>query len=101
SSLTFVLIPTKEQVYDFLKINHQDLNYLRFNKLLSKFFITNDIDYIDLLPAFLAKRNNNQRDSLNKNDLYFNLDAHWNENGNELAYKIIYTHIASSINKKP
>lgn len=91
--LLFVLIPTREQVYEFLRVD-KNLSWVRPNRLLKDFFIKYHIDFLDLLPFF--KKNSNQKPRMfldSKKDFYWKYDGHWNERGNYYAALIIAEYI--------
>jgi len=87
-NLVFVIIPTREQV-DSVRLNKalkqldykkEDIDIYKPNKMLSDYCKVNDITCIDLLPEF--KKSTQQ--------LYFDIDPHFNQNGHKLAADIIY-----------
>lgn len=85
-SLVLVILPTREQVYDY-KIKDSEnnlLNWTKPNDILKEFGIKNDIMIIDILPKL--------RDYIKFNDtkIYFKIDPHWNKNGNYIVGKALY-----------
>jgi hypothetical protein len=84
--IVFVVMPTREQIYpeqydfsaDAFMAGH-DLD--KPQRLLGEFFDGNGLLWLDLTPAFRAA----PRDTL----LYYALDQHWNERGNDLAGRTI------------
>ncbi|MDI6801168.1 MAG: hypothetical protein QMD01_03790 [Thermodesulfovibrionales bacterium] len=92
--LLFVVIPDKEQVYDFLKSKNPDIDYELPNKILKDFFVKNGIEYLDLMPYFKKIADQSPRKYLNsENDLYYRNDGHWNIKGNHMAGLLISKYI--------
>jgi hypothetical protein len=84
--IVFVVMPTREQIYpeqyDFsADAFMQDHDLDKPQRLLGEFFLRNGLVWLDLTPAFRAA----PRDTL----LYYALDQHWNERGNDLAGRAI------------
>ena len=84
--IVFIVMPTREQVYpedcDFSAdafMAGYDLD--KPQRLLAEFFEKNGLTELDLTPVFRAA----PRDTM----LYYALDQHWNERGNELAGRAI------------
>jgi len=84
--IVFVVMPTREQVYpeeyDFSAdafMRDHDLD--KPQRLLGEFFAKNGLSWLDLTPAFRAA----PRDA----PLYYAVDQHWNERGNDLAGRTI------------
>ncbi len=87
-NLVIVILPTREQVVperlekalkqlDYKKV---DIDIYKPNKKLSDYCVANNIKCIDLLPEF----------EKSKDQLYFEIDPHFNLNGHKLAADIIY-----------
>jgi hypothetical protein len=94
AGLLFVVIPDKEQVYDFLRSKNSDIDYELPNGILKDFFVKNNIQYLDLLPAFKMFADQNPRKHLDsENDLYYRNDGHWSIKGNRLAGLLISEYI--------
>ncbi len=70
-----VIVPNKEQVY-----KHIDL---KLNEMLVDFGKENNIPVLDCLPEFREHAKNGEQ-------LYFEIDSHWNANGHKLAAELIY-----------
>lgn len=84
--IVFVVMPTREQVYpedyDFSADAFMEEHELdKPQRLLAEFFDANGLARLDLTPAFRQA----PRDTL----LYYAVDQHWNERGNELAGRVI------------
>ncbi len=84
--IVFVVMPTREQVYpedyDFSAdafMAEYELD--KPQRVLAEFFEANGLDRLDLTPAFRPA----PRDTM----LYYAVDQHWNERGNELAGRVI------------
>lgn len=93
AKLLFVLIPGKEQVYDFLKLP-EEYDLEQPNRILSNFFKKERIQYLDLTPLFREYANQKPRSHLDdKEDLYWRHDTHWNVKGNHLAGLLVAGHI--------
>jgi hypothetical protein len=88
--LTIVVIPTKEQVdssklaevIDFFKIGREQIDLTKPQRLIGKFLSQNQIDFFDLLePLSVAAK---------VQKLYFDLDSHWNVNGNRIMADLVF-----------
>jgi len=87
--LVVVLIPTREQVYPDrlekavrqLGYNIDDIDIMHPNNKLINFCQLNEIRYIDLLPHFM--------ESAKTQMLYFDIDPHFNAQGNKLAAEVL------------
>lgn len=66
-------------------VDHFDGGFI--NQKISTFAAKNNISYLDLLPIF-QKRYNNQ-------ELFFQFDGHWNSNGHELVAQALYEVISN------
>jgi hypothetical protein len=88
-----VLIPTKEQVYDFLKTPEGD-DPEQPNRILGDFFEKEEIGHIDLTPLFRKHAGQKPRKRLDdKKDLYWHRNVHWNIKGNHLAALLVARHV--------
>ena len=91
SKTLIVLIPNKEQVYKenwdrikrYYSLNDQNYNLSKPNDVLVEFGKESDIPVLDLLPEFREHAKNGEQ-------LYFEIDGHWNANGHKLAAELIY-----------
>lgn len=92
-NFTVILIPTREQVYP-LRLNKaiKQLGYaadeidIYFpNKKINDYCDSLEIDCIDLMPKFIAKAK--------KENLYFEIDPHFNKYGHKLASQIIFNQL--------
>lgn len=99
SKLLIVLIPSRTQVYDFMKPNNsQDIDWNYTNNRVVNYLKTENIDFIDLLPIFRQYADNRPRKVLDStNDLYWINDGHWNIKGNRLAALLISEYILKNI----
>lgn len=88
STLVIVIIPTREQCDSIrmekalkqLGYKKDDIDIYKPNNLIRSFCDSNNIMCIDLLPEFKKS----------EQPLYFEIDPHFNKEGNRLAAKIIY-----------
>lgn len=88
--LFVVLIPSKYQVYDFLRASCPGMDPEYPNKKLAVFFEKEGIEYLDLLPEFKKYADQRPRLFLDyQKDLYWRFDGHWNSNGHRLAGLLI------------
>lgn len=86
SKLLVVLIPSKEQVYEFLRPAFPYVDWRFANGRLKTFFTRESIDCVDLTPIFVAYADHTPRRGLDgARDLYWEKDSHWNPKGNRLA----------------
>jgi hypothetical protein len=86
SKLLIVLIPSKGQVYPFLRPNYvfADWNFAR-NKV-SNFLVGENIDFLDLTQIFQEYADLRPKKFLHSDrDLYWAFDLHFNIKGNKLA----------------
>ncbi|MBF0319811.1 MAG: SGNH/GDSL hydrolase family protein [Nitrospirae bacterium] len=83
AKFVIVLIPTREQVYTFLR--PYDLNWVKPNEILTEFLKKTGIMYLDLTPIFTKYADQTPRESLNsQRDLYWRHDRHLNLKGHRL-----------------
>jgi hypothetical protein len=93
AELLIVIIPTKQQVYGFLR-NWQDIDPEKPNKIVHEFFKKEQIRYIDLLPAFKKYANQEPRRNLDpEKDFFYRYDGHWNSKGERLAALLVSQYI--------
>jgi len=93
SKLLMVLIPSREQVYDCLRMGER-YDWEQPNNLIKAFFVKEDIDYLDLTPVFRLYADERPRKYLDdKKDFYWRYEGHWNEKGNRLAGALISRYI--------
>lgn len=89
-----VIIPLKYQVDDslkqkFIEINNLNLDDLDFEKpqtMIKNWARKNDVIIIDLLPGLKSENKNN--------DFYWNLNPHFNKEGNEKVADIIFNYLS-------
>jgi hypothetical protein len=82
----FVIIPTREQVYDFLRPADQDARWDAPNRKLKDFFEREKIEFYDLLQDFREHAKKDPKKYLDAQDnLYWPYNGHWNLKGNRLA----------------
>ncbi|MBI5683036.1 MAG: hypothetical protein HZC45_07725 [Deltaproteobacteria bacterium] len=95
SKLLIVIIPSKEQVYEFLKPNYEEgVDWNFSNKMLNSLCSRENIDCLDLLSDFKQYSNQSPKKFLNPyKDLYYRYDVHWNINGNRLAGLLVSKYI--------
>ncbi|MBN1405713.1 MAG: hypothetical protein JW946_04270 [Candidatus Omnitrophica bacterium] len=72
-----VLVPTKEQMLSIEPIDIQ--------KKIAAFFNDNKLDYLDLFPSLVHRK-----------DLNFTIDSHWNKKGHEYIAKLLYERLKQS-----
>jgi hypothetical protein len=92
AKLLIVLIPTVEQVYEYLRPagGKETLNWEYPNVRLRQFFEKERISFLDLLPEFRRYANLQPKPALNpREDLYWPHDPHLNVKGNQLAALLI------------
>ena len=94
AGLLIVLIPTREQVYDFLRAG-KDYDWGRPNRILAEFFKKEgNMYYLDLTGAFRTYADERPKKYLDdEKDFYWRYDGHWSEKGNELAGLLIAKYI--------
>lgn len=95
SKLLVVIIPTKEQVYSFLRPSHyENVDWEYTNKRLADFFSYKKIEYLDLLLLFREYTDQTPRKFIDGNkDLYLRYDPHLNTKGSYLASLLVGKHI--------
>ena len=92
AKLLMVLIPTVEQVYEYLRppAGTETLNWEYPNTRLREFFEKEEISFLDLLPEFRRYANHQPKPGLDaREDLYWPHDIHLNVKGNQLAAFLI------------
>jgi hypothetical protein len=83
--LAVVLIPMREQVYDFLPGSASWGND-RPTRRIREFLEREKIPHVDLLPSFRRHADQRPRRFLDpEKDLYWSLDSHWSPQGSRLA----------------
>jgi hypothetical protein len=86
AQLLVVVIPTREQVYEFLRPKDPEAQWEQPNTRLRTFFEAEQIHSLDLLKEFQARAHQAPRRELNSvQDLYWPVDPHFNIAGNRLA----------------
>jgi len=94
SQLLIVVIPAKTQVYKFLSIGAQHIDFERPNKILHEFFKKEGIKYFDLLPPLKKFADQTPRKKLDpKRDFYWQYDEHWSIKGNHLGGLLVSEYI--------
>lgn len=96
ANLLVIIIPSKEQVYDFLRAKSDipERNWQEPGEIIRSFLSAQKISYIDLEPLFREYADQRPRESLDSNrDLYWRIDGHWNIKGNRLAGLLISAYI--------
>lgn len=87
--LLVVFIPTKEQVYDFLredmKAAHPELDPDQPNRLLAAHFKKEGVAFLDLTPVFHAYADQSKRAIDVKTDLFYRYNGHWGPKGERLG----------------
>ncbi|GKS58312.1 hypothetical protein YTPLAS18_18390 [Nitrospira sp.] len=90
ATLIVVLIPTSDQVYEFLRPTESTYDWQYPNERLSQFLFQEGIPFLDLLPEFRRHVANRRQSELDpRQDLYWPGDRHWNLKGNHLAGMLI------------
>jgi hypothetical protein len=92
AKLLMVIIPTVEQVYEYLRPagGREALSWEYPNTRLRQFFEKEGISFLDLLPEFRRYANLQPKPALNpREDLYWPHDPHLNVKGNQLAALLI------------
>ena len=86
AQLLVVVIPTREQVYEFLRPRDDEAQWEQPNTRLRTFFEAEQIYSLDLLREFQARARQTPRRELDPvHDLYWPVDPHFNIAGNRLA----------------
>jgi len=81
-----VVIPTKEQVYEFLRPQDERVQWERPNARLHELFEAEQIQSLDLLREFQSRARQAPKRTLQPGrDLYWTSDPHFNIEGNRLA----------------
>ena len=94
AGLVVVMIPTREQVYDFLRPPDQMLDWEYPNRRLMAHFNDVGIDALDLLLEFRTHTDTRAKRSLDpRHDLYWSYDRHLNVEGNRLMASLISRHL--------
>jgi hypothetical protein len=90
AKLLVVIIPTREQVYEYLRPSGGLLDWEYPNRRLNEYFEKEGISVFDLLPEFRSYANPKPKLSLDPvKDLYWSQDYHLNIKGNQLAGLLI------------
>ena len=95
AELAIVLIPLKEHVDDgrFMEalelygLGEDEVDMTYPNRRLEEFAWQNELEMLDLLPAFKEKNSGNT--------FYYDVDVHWRPGGHELAAEEIYSFLVS------
>ncbi|MCS7214036.1 MAG: hypothetical protein NZ927_07480 [Candidatus Calescibacterium sp.] len=94
SKLLMVLIPVREQVYEPLWPDLEDIKPDVPNKILSDVFEKHGILYLDLTEEFKRYAKLQRKLSLGEQKgLYYRFDSHWNENGSYIAGLLVSKYI--------
>ncbi len=94
SNLLIILIPKKEQIYEYLRPPYRDVDWDQANKRLKDFFEKENINFLDLTPAFREYADHRPRNHLDpQNDLYFDEDGHFTLKGNKLAGLLVVDYL--------
>jgi hypothetical protein len=94
SNLLFILIPQSYQIYGFLRPPYRDVDWDLANKKLKDFFERENINFLDLTPAFREYADHRPRKHLDpQKDLYFEEDGHWTLKGNRLAGLLVVDYL--------
>ena len=98
AKLLIVIIPTREQVYQFLfDWQGARLNPETPNKKIINFLKNAGIGYVNLLPLLKEYANQLPRNLLSpSDDLYWQYDGHWSINGEHLAGLLVAKDILES-----
>jgi hypothetical protein len=92
--LLLVIIPTKEQVYEYLRPSAKGVDWEYPNRRLREFFQEEQILFLDLLPELRRYANAQPKSELDpQEDLYWPHDGHFNVKGNRLAALLISRHM--------
>jgi hypothetical protein len=92
--LLLVVIPTKEQVYEYLRPSTKGMDWEYPNRRLREFFQEEKIDFLDLLPELRKHADPKAKLELDsREDFYWPHDGHFNVKGNRLAALLISRHI--------
>ena len=85
----------RQAVIDRYQVDVSSYDWNRPQNLLNRFSMANNIEYYDMLPAFLAAHDEGHH-------LYLPNDSHWNKAGSDLAasflYQILAAHVHESLN---
>jgi lysophospholipase L1-like esterase len=85
--LVIVMFPAREQVRPEAYSFAEDLDLDKPQRIYSRFFEENDIDYLDLLPALRERSPGDQ--------LYYRDDVHWTPLGNKVVAEIIADYLTA------
>lgn len=86
AQLLIVVIPTREQVYEFLRPRAPEAEWVLPNERLHRFFESEQIHSLDLLKEFRARARQSPKRELDPAvDLYWPVDPHFTRAGNRLA----------------
>jgi len=90
AKLLIVIIPTREQVYEYLRPSGGMLDWEYPNRRLTEYCEKEGISVFDLLPEFRSYANPKPKLALDPmEDLYWSHDYHLNIKGNQLAGLLI------------
>jgi hypothetical protein len=93
AKLLIVMIPTNLQVYPFLA-PHPGLDLEQPNRILTRFFQDQGIDYLDLLPLMRTYADETPRSGLRPDkDLYWEHNSHWSVKGEHLVGLLVSRYI--------
>ena len=87
-----VLVPMKEQVYDFLRPSG-DYHWTQPDDILINYFRRHSIPFLDLMPLF---REFVKKEGGHEQELYWGNDAHWNIKGNRLAGLLVTRYLTDN-----
>jgi hypothetical protein len=94
ATLLMVMIPSADQVYEYLRPAGDRLDWEYPNKRLREHFETKGILFLDLLPELRRYANLQPKLALDgREDLYFPHDRHLTVKGNRLAGLLISRHL--------
>jgi hypothetical protein len=92
--LLLVIIPTKEQVYEYLRPSAEGIDWEYPNRRLKEFFEKEEISFLDLLPELKTYASTQPKVELDRReDLYWPHDSHLNIKGNRLTALLIGRHM--------
>lgn len=94
AKLLVVLLPTPDQVYEFMRPEAVEAQWGYPNERLSGFFAEEGIAYLDLLPEFKRRARRTGKPILDPiDDLYWPDDGHLNVKGNQLTGLLISKYV--------
>jgi len=101
SELLVLLIPSLEQVYWPVFLNHNPKMNEFYkpelaNKLIVGFLKQEEIHYLNMLPLLRSYVNPSMEVWDNNEEMYYGLDGHWTAKGHKITYEALYGYLISN-----